>query len=478
MQIKLRTILIFTCSIVWLPTIYANSHFEEKFQALVKSSIPTANIGMVVQDPKSGSVLFQSRANDLFCPASNTKILTSIAALKFFGPNFQYQTSLHTYLENIKENTLKDNLYIIFRGDPTLSSADLFNMLSHLKTKGIKQIEGNIIIDDKAFEDPAYAPGWTWDSINWYYSAPITSIILNENKVRFKIPKSEMLYDQIKIEQEDKNIPLQRFKSDVTAVTFDESEHECRLNATVKNNDISLTGCWPEEKTPTFIELALDNPQKLAQELIIADLKKLGITLTGKISFASAPKDVPAIATKHSQPLKLLLYKVLADSNNIYAESLTKALGLVYLGEGSFQTGTRAIQTILDKETKTELSKLPLSDGSGQSRYNLISPLIIVQLLNHMYHDPNFSVFYKALSVNGKSGTLAARMKTKELTGKVVAKTGSVTGISALSGYFTANNGKEYIFSVLINHSDKNSYSLKAFEDKLCKLLIEENWQS
>lgn len=476
MRYPLCNLVLLTISLVCIPTCFSNESFDQKYQSLVDSNLPTANIGVIVQDPKTGNVLFEKRSKDLFYPASNTKILTSIAALKFFGSDFQYQTSLNASLENIKDNVLNDNLHIIFRGDPSLSSQDLYNLLSQLKAKGIKHIKGNIIIDDTAFEGPAYAPGWTWDSIPWYYSAPITSIILNENKVRYKLDKPQNLYDRIKITQDDKNLPLLPFKSDITAVTFDESEHECRLNAKIRNNEIELDGCWPMDKTPTVIELALDNPKKLTSELIADDLKKLSITLTGKIQFGKAPKDIPVLAIKRSPPLKQLLVKVLSDSNNIYTESLTKALGLVYLGEGSFQTGTRAIQEILSNDLKINLIKLPLSDGSGQSRYNLISPFIIMQLLHHMYHEPNFAVFYNALSVNGKQGSLLARLNTAPLTGKIIAKTGSATGTSALSGYFTAQNGKEYIFSLLINHSDKSYYALKAFEDKLCKLFIEENW--
>lgn len=467
-------IIMLLCNVL---TCKANLQFKQKYQHLIDETLPNANIGIIIQDPKSGKILFEDRSKEYFYPASNTKILTSIAALKFLGPNFQYQTSLHAGLDKIHDNTLKDNLYIIFRGDPTLISTDLFDMLSELKKKGITQIAGNIIIDDQSFEEPAYAPGWTWDSIPWYYSAPITSIILNENKVRYKIEKPQALYERLKITQIDKNVPLLKFKADVTGVSFDESENKCRLNAKVKNNEIELNGCWSIEKTPTIIELALDNPRELAADLIKHDLKKLSIGFSGKIQFSKVPMHIPAIAIKRSPPLKLLLPKVLADSNNVYAESLTKALGLLCLGEGSFQTGTRAIQSVLSKDTQIDFSKLPLSDGSGQSRYNLISPYLLMRLLNYMYHDPLFETFYYSLSANGKSGTLANRMNTKPLHGKIIAKTGTATGTSALSGYFTGQDGNEYIFSVIINHSDRNFYALKALEDKLCKLMTEESWQ-
>lgn len=224
------------------------------------------------------------------------------------------------------------------------------------------------------------------------------------------------------------------------------------------------------------VGLALDQPRKLLQDLINLALQKQSIKLSGDILFKKMPDSVPLLVSKQSLPLKTLLSKVLADSNNVYTESLTKTIGRVYYHEGSFQAGVKAIQNILSQE-KLDLAQLPLSDGSGQSRYNLITPYILAQLLDQMYHDPLFSHFYQALSVNGKTGSLQNRMKEKEQAGKIVAKTGTVMGISALSGYFTAANNKMYIFSMIINQSDKNDSHLKDFENKICQLMLNESWE-
>ncbi len=475
---KLNTLASLVLFISLCPLTYssANAAFEQQFDKLVKQHLPNTVIGLVVQDPKTGAILFEERGEDNFYPASNTKLFTAAAALKFFGPNFQYQTSINTQLNKMKEGTLEDNVYIVFRGDPSFTAADLSGLIKQLKAKGVNKIKGNFIIDDKSFDDVPYAPGWTWDSIPWAYSAPVTSIILNANKVRLKLNQTEVLNDKIKIEQTDEAFPKLPLNANVVAVTAEEAEHHCQLNVKVKNNEINIGGCWPIEKTPTNLELAIDNPKILAKSLIKEYLKENQIELTGDIQFNKAPKEVPAILTKRSLPLKNLLRQVLAESNNIYTESLTKALGLAFLGQGSFQVGIHAIEEILTKDTKIDFSQVNLSDGSGQSRYNLVSPYHISQLLFHMYQDPNFTVFYNALSTSGKSGSLAERMKSKDMIGKVVAKTGSALGTSALSGYFTANNGKQYLFSLLINQSIADAAARKTFEDKLCQLMIEEPW--
>lgn len=462
-------------SSLFVSTAFAQAPQTKKIDDLIKQHLPDAAVGLVIQDPKNGNIIYESRAEEGFHPASTTKLFTAAAALKYLGENFQYQTTLQAPLDKISSNTLNDNLYFVFRGDPTFQVKHILELFKELKAKGVNQIQGNIVIDDRAFAEPYYAQGWTWDSLPWYYSAPITSIIINENKVRLKFNKAQ-LNTPIKVEQADSELPAFKISSNVTAVTAQEADHTCQLNVKVKNNDINLTGCWPMDKTPIVVELALDDTRALAKTLIESALKQADIKLAGTIQFDAAPKNVPAIIVKRSAPLKLLLPRVLADSNNIYAESLTKGLGLAFGGQGTFQAGIHAIQDILAEESRIEFTKMKLSDGSGQSRYNLVSPYMVSQLLTFMYHDPAFSVFQASLSSSGQNGTLAMRMKDKNMIGRVVGKTGSATGTSALSGYFTSMKGNEYVFSLIINHSTKDFNELKRFEDKLCQLMVDEPW--
>jgi len=469
MKIGLLGIILVACKVSAHPLL------EQHFHSLIQQYIPNACVGLIIQDLNSGKILYEHQSKDNFYPASNTKLFTAAAALKFFGPNFQYQTSIHAPLEKMKNGVLEDNLTIIFRGDPSLTIEDIDSLAKQLKETGLNHIKGNVIVDDRSFDAMPYAPGWTSDSLAWYYSAPITTIILNENKIRLKVNKPKALNELLKIEQSDQSLPPLKIQSVVKAVSFEDSEKNCTLNATVKNNEITLTGCWAIEKTPTTLEFALDNPKLIAKAAILQALKKVNITLNGQVVFSAAQPEIPVILIKRSLPLKTLLIKVLQDSNNIYTESMTKALGLATFGQGSFQKGTQAIQEILTRESPLEFSQTRLSDGSGQSRYNLISPLLISKLLYQMREDPNFVDYYNALSVSGTNGTLANRMKTKSLTGKIVAKTGSAIGTSTLSGYFTGNSNRSYLFSLMINQST-NDNSLKIFEDKLCEVLVTEPW--
>lgn len=456
----------------------ADPAFEQKLNALIEQQLPHASVGLVIQDLQNGNIVFQKQADSNFYPASNTKLFTAAAALKGLGPDFSFQTSIHAPQNKIKNGILNHPLYVVFRGDPSLTTEDLSELIKQIKYQGIQQIQGNIIIDDQTFSGPAYGPGWTWDSMPWAYSAPITTIILNENKVRLMLHKPTALRQPIIAEQIDKNFPALKIKTEIRAVPLAESEHSCELRVNSAHNDLQLTGCWAFDKTPAVIELALDDPRQLAKKVINEALKKNHIPFSGKILFAKTPKDLPVLVGKSSLPLKMLVIKMLQDSNNVYAESMTKALGLSLNAQGTFQAGTQAIKEILSKEKQIEFTNTRLSDGSGQSRYNLASPLLVSQLLYAMYHDPLFPFFYNALSTAGKNGTLATRFKATRAEGKIVAKTGSATGTSALSGYLVTHQGQHYLFSLLINQSSHDYKSLKSFEDTLCQWLLEEPWEN
>jgi len=436
----------------------------ETIVALHQAKIPHSTFSFILQEANSKKVLAEIRPNDYFYPASNTKLFTAAAALWSLGPEFQFQTTMHTVLSHPQPATLRHDVALVFRGDPSLTYNDLYQLLKTLHTHGIRTIQGNIIIDDTAFAAPDYAPGWTNDSIDWYFSAPISAIVLNENSLLLKISKAEKIGTPLSITPVT-HTPGVFVKAHVVAATPLEAKQRCQFSLNVKNNKATLGGCWPSDQTPTTIALAVDNPRQIASNLVAHYLQQLSITLQGNIIFTKAPV-MPVVAVKKSAPLQDLLHKVLAESNNLYTECLTKTLGLTYKGQGSFQAGTQAIVAILAKSNNA-FSDLFIHDGSGQSRYNLISAKQIADLLDYCYHHDSFPVFYSTLSVNGKTGSLAKRLSAHP--GKIIAKTGTANGTSALSGYLTDDTGKHYVFSLLINQSIYPSSTLKAFEDTLCQ---------
>jgi len=165
------------------------------------------------------------------------------------------------------------------------------------------------------------------------------------------------------------------------------------------------------------------------------------------------PQPERYVLAKHvSQPLGDIIQSMLQHSNNLFANTITRTLGRYYYGTGSFKAGVSAIKSILATKGKIPLSHTAMEDGSGLSRYNLISPIHLVDIVQYALSVPSLKeALAKDLPVSGRSGTLYRRMTSKEMAGKVFAKIGSMQGISTLSGYLYTRHHHQIIFSIMMN---------------------------
>lgn len=435
-----------------------------KIESFIKKKLPHTQVGLVIQSVENGDILYQRLGDQLFYPASVTKLLSSAAALKLLGSDFKFKTYL------LQKD---DSIFLQFNGDPSLTLNDLIKLIAKLKSKNIQTIDGHFVIDDQIFTGPVYSQGWTWDSIPWYYSAPVSSIIIHENKTSLKIKETKNLKESVQFTSAA-NFPQLKVSSKVIGVTRAAAENDCQLLVTQQKENINLNGCWAIARTPHTLEISLQDPRYIATEAIKKALDINKIELKGNITFGKLVEQPDIIATHSSKPLSTLLKPILSDSNNLYTDAITKTLGVVYAQEGSFQQGVNAIKTTLNRTYNLPIGQYRLFDGSGVSRYTLMSPALVAELLFQLYHDEQFSVFHKALPRAGETGSLAHRMTALPLKGNVVAKTGSALGTSALSGYIKAKSGKVYIFSFMINQSLSKVENLKLIEDKFCELLYEQ----
>lgn len=456
---------------------YAVSQMASEIESLIQQRLPNASVGVVVLEADSAKMLFERHAKKPFRPASTTKLFTAAASLLSLGADYQFQTLVQINDKNKQQNKLNGNLSIIFSGDPSLTIKDLQQLIAEIKTAGIHQINGNIIIDNTRFSSPDYPMGWAWESNAWYYQAPVTSIILNENKVPITLTSSEKLGEKTAVALAFNEEPLIKLHSNVVTVTQAESAAHCQIEVQMNEfNDLSLKGCWPQQEKPVTLNVALKNPLLLAEKTIRDALKAEKIVLTGKIITGQADPNLKTIASHASKPLKTLLVKVLQDSNNLYSESLTKTLGFRHLKCGNFHTGVLAIKEILLSKTGIDFSETPLMGGAGGSEYDRIQPEQLARLLFAMDHDKAVGQDFKeALYVSGgenENSTLYGRFKFPESKDRIRAKSGTKTGVSALAGYLTTEQNKKLIFVIMIDHFVEKSSKIKAFEDEFCRLLI------
>lgn len=444
----------------------------KQIDRLIRHHLPNASIGIILTEAKTGKTLYERRSKELFPPASVAKLFVASASLLSLGPHYRFTTSVEIREGVLHQGKLTDNLYLRFSGDPSLTTQNLSSLIAQLKNAGIEQIAGDIIIDSTAFQSPHYAMGWSFDSLAWYFAAPVTTIILNENQIPLRFV-ANVLGDKVAISCESEECKLISLDSDAKVVSKEEAETNCQIEVNMdQENAVSIKGCWPAQPKPTDLKIALKNPNLFAGKFILQTLKAENIQLNGKILFQKIPENLKVIASHRSPPLTELLKKVLQDSNNIYADSLAKTLGLKHLQQGTFKLGTKAIQEILERSTSIDFKALRLFDGSGLSRYNLIAPQQISQLLFTLYHDTqNNKIFQELLPVSGgENGTLATRLNSPDLRGRIRAKTGTLSNTYNLAGYLTSKSNKDLIFVIMTDHVIEEREKINQFESELCSL--------
>jgi len=438
-------------------------NLTQKIDNLINSMLPRGHIGVMVIDPETKEILYQKDQAKFFNPASNIKLLTAAAALYQLGENYHYHTDLFQD---------KNNFYLKFSGDPSLTRDDLNKLIKKLSDLNIKEIAGDIILDTNAFKPPYHASGMSYDDLGWYYAAPSTAIMLDGNALAYDFVSAK-LNMPIEIKPKTENTAL-TIINEVKTVKKEEAIKHCNLNIEIKdNNTTRLYGCLAQDEHPHLMHLAISDPNLYAINVIKEALKEANIKLQGSIILGEKPINAKLIAQHESADLSKLITHMLEESDNLYADSLTKLIGSSLTGQGTYKEGVYAIKKILKENTHLDTHEIELTDGAG-TRYNVITPNELIVFLTALYNDPKIKpIIINSLPKMGVSGSLKDRMKDSLLTNKVFAKTGSMHDISALSGFMITPKNKTYIFSIISNGINGKLKIGKDLEEKILLALID-----
>ena len=415
---------------------------------------PHSQLAVFAQDLNSKEILYQRNADTLLLPASTQKLLTAVAAMRVLGSEFTFPTQFSTK-GRLSHGVLTGDLYLSFSGDPTLTTDDLRAMLKQLKDSGIHTIKGNLLLLGQAKEQTR-APGWVWDDLGICYAAPVSSFIVNQNCVKGQLkPKLASNASQLNF---PRYLPI---KVSTTAV-FDKSQQEafCELNlARLPDNHYHISGCYPGDK-PLNLAIAVDDPALYAKQMLGRMLKSAHVKISGQVAIAHrAPVGLKPIVTHESAALNELLGIMLLDSDNLIADSLFKAIGARYYKvPESFHAGAKAVKEILTADG-IDLTHSQIIDGSGLSRYNLISARQLAQTLSLIAKDEKLKPLMALLPVAGISGTLTYKRGFHQppLMSKVSAKTGSMQGVDNLAGYLSLGSDQQLLFVVMENGQSQKS---------------------
>ncbi|GAB4108033.1 MAG: D-alanyl-D-alanine carboxypeptidase/D-alanyl-D-alanine-endopeptidase [Phycisphaeraceae bacterium] len=428
----------------------------------------------------SGEVIYETDNCDYpFKPASNMKLPVSAAGLDFFGAGHTFKTYLAMD---------GDDLWIIGTGDPGTGDPVIakdhggtpLTMLDDwaeaLKAKGVTEVKGDLVYDDRALDDYHLHPTWWPDDLPHWYAAPVSGLAFNDNCVDITVtPAEEGMPAHYTVMPPVENITV------INNTISGGSEHKPTIEKKPGGNIYELGGAVTREQT--LKSKPVEDPGAFFADALKTRLKAHGIEVRGRIRRADHHLDGELIPSQektvavHETRIEDIIARINKPSQNLFAEMLCKTTGRAYhqtLGyhePGSWLNGSEAIKAFL---RKAEINTHPLvvADGSGLSHNNRVTAKLISDLLFHMHQHEYAVEFINSLTIGGVDGTL--RNRFKDAPGRVRGKTGYIGGVRALSGYVETDAGPTVIFSILYNQIPGSVKPYEALQDEAVMLVMRE----
>ncbi|MBC7473402.1 MAG: D-alanyl-D-alanine carboxypeptidase/D-alanyl-D-alanine-endopeptidase, partial [Candidatus Sericytochromatia bacterium] len=362
----------------------------------------------------------------------------------------------------IEDKELKGNIYINFVGDPSFTNQNLKKLFVEIKNLGINKLTGNILVNRTAFDNTFYPSGWMWDDMDSCDSSPVDALYIDDNCIKVNI-----ISNQNKIYSHTNNIV------DINSLDIkisNDKENNIKVDG-FNNNTLKISGKMANGKTEE-LEQSIIYPE-LYLSNVLKNIINNYFEFQGQIKVTSdipSIKNLNTIATNTSQPLSDILKRFDKESHNLTGELLIKTIALNDNKiQGSTEKGINIMKKYLtDTFAYTDFN---IVDGSGLSRYNLVSPSLIISALDYMYNQDKLkNVVLNSFPIGGQDGTLKNRLK-KIVNYRVVAKSGSMTGVNCLSGYLIGENGNNYSFSIMINNTVLSGKKLRDIQDEIIKII-------
>lgn len=455
-------------ALLWVSVLSARN-LTDCLDSLLKESpfLRQSETGICVYDRTTGTYLYRYRDMKNARPASNQKLLTSVAALDVLGADYPFTTTL--YCDKF------DNLYIKGGFDPEFGDEDMNTLVNAVYDAGIRRVKGYLFGDVSMTDENYWGPGWAWDDTPASYQPYMSPLMFNKGCVEIVVSPKRNGSDNVMV------YPASSYY---------------RLVYTPSNAEFYVWRDWVNNKNVLYVGGSTTQAERIgmnlyssrdffmhtfAERLLNTGVRAKNVRMVLRESlpfeYVETPTDNVVALKTVSHPLSVVMTTCLKKSDNLNAEAMLRN----YAGrmvnkkkEVTEKDGVAALRWFVLNKLRLNPDNYRIADGCGLSPYNALSPYLLVEVLKYATGMPAFTTFYNALPVAGIDGTLSRRMRGTAAENNVRAKTGSVTGVSTLSGYVTARNGHQLVFSIM-NQNVTNSVDAKSFENKVCVLLS--NWK-
>lgn len=438
-----------------------------------------------------GQSIHARDADHSFIPASNIKLYTTAAGLVLLGPDFTYETVLYAR-GDVRDGVLHGDLIVRGSGDPVIGPRfaedgdrlETFRQwAADLKAAGIDSVAGDVIGDDNLFDDLPLGSGWMWDDEVTWYSAELGALTYHDNTVDIRLRGMSAGEPGVLSWEPAATSYVRLHNESVTTPGGRVDEEYERARA---SNDIRLKSRVPLGAADTE-SLSITNATLFFVHVFTETLRAEGVAVGGgpvDVDELPAPPTydgtgMRAVAVHRSVPLKQIVAAINKPSHNLYAEQLLKSIGVYAPVDtdgppaGSAAAGIEASLDVFGA-AGVDTTRIRLADGSGLSRYNIVSPEMTTSLLRHMVvgtDDSTRAAFIRSLPVAGVDGTLGGRMRSGPAHANARAKTGTMSHACALSGYVTTRAGTELAFSIMANNYILPTSRARDVQDRIVQVL-------
>lgn len=412
MKVLFSTTLIFFLNIFLLAE--TPEKVLQKIEDLLNDVPSGTKTAIMIYNPLTEDTVLSINPAEEMIPASNTKLFTSAVALDLMGGDYLLSTKILSEDNDLSDGTIDDNIFIKGFGNPMFSSDDLEELVNKLVESGLKKVTGDVIGDDTYFDNVYSRDDW-----------------INDERANVKLPA-------------------------ISALVVDRNR-----TTTIKKRRGRYRTYFVNIKNPPLFAA-----QKLKEKLISLGVEVKGDPVSSKVS------DSAKILVESSIPLKDVLQQMNKKSDNFLAECLFKNIGAVYSGQqGNSFYSTQAILSYI-RDNGIFSKGTQIVDGSGISRFDKVTAGSLTGLLEKVYFNVNyFKDFYESLSIAGVDGTLEDRMIGTPAENNFRGKTGTLNGVSSLSGYLTTSNGDDLIVCIIFEFTKGGARKYRNIQDSIVETL-------
>ncbi len=482
------------CLALLLPAAFAARPVTGRIDSLLDGSKAAVQAfwGILVVNLANGSVVYSKNADHFFVPASNTKLFSTALALTRLGPDYRFHTTVVADSAPDAEGVIHGNVRLIGGGDPNLSARvlpykqDEFSgnplqaiedLAARMVARGVRRVDGDVVGDDTRYVWEPYPDGWSADDAVWEYGAAVSALTLNDNAFALHVRPGARAGDPAVLTLSP---GVEELTIHNRTRTTEGGGKKLTYTRIPGSKELVVGGVIPLHSPAEKTLLAVDDPALFAANALVDALARLGVAVSGRamarhrsVEDVSIQGEGIELARHDSLPLVEALRVIDKESQNLHAEMMLREVARNAGAIGSRASGLEELKLFL-AEAGVGSKQFHFEDGSGLSRLNLVTPSTVSKLLAYMFESKQREAWVSLLPVAGEDGSLKKRFRESG-HGAIHAKTGSLSHVTALSGYMLPGAGKAFAFSILVNNFNGPASEVRAVLDKIAVLVMNGN---